>query len=92
MAGVYNAGIEHSLMGRFLEQKRVSRPPVLVGHDLGPEAREMLREGAMTLVIDQNPDMQIRKALAILARRFGIDGIAEEDPVVPFTVHVRDSI
>ena len=92
VAGIYNAGTDHRAFKRILASRQLYRPPVLVGHDLSPDTEHMLREGTMTLVIDQNPDLQVRKALFILAQRFGIPGVIVETPVVPFTVHVRDNI
>lgn len=45
-----------------------------------------------TLVKVGEHDMQIRKAPAIQAQRFGIDGLAGEEPLLPFAAHVRDTI
>ncbi|WP_281985534.1 substrate-binding domain-containing protein, partial [Thalassorhabdomicrobium marinisediminis] len=91
IVAIYNVGVEHAALGRLLAERGLS--PMLVGHDLDPTSRQMLHEGSMALVIDQNPDLQIHRALGILARRCGLDGIVtEEDPVVPFSIHIRDSI
>ncbi|SEI81694.1 LacI family transcriptional regulator [Sinorhizobium meliloti] len=92
MTGIYNAGVSHAVLGRALAAHSLGPPPVLVGHDISPDAERMLQEGVMTLVIDQNPDLQVRKALLILASRFGLPGGVAESPVVPFTVLVRDSL
>ncbi|WP_234834517.1 substrate-binding domain-containing protein [Sinorhizobium meliloti] len=92
VTGIYNAGVSHAVLGRALAAHSLGPPRVLVGHDISPDAERMLQEGVMTLVIDQNPDLQVRKALLILASRFGLPGGVAESPVVPFTVLVRDSL
>ncbi|RVG34653.1 LacI family DNA-binding transcriptional regulator [Sinorhizobium meliloti] len=92
VTGIYNAGVSHAVLGRALAAHSLGPPPVLVGHDISPDAERMLQQGVMTLVIDQNPDLQVRKALRILASRFGLPGVVAESPVVPFTVLVRDSL
>jgi LacI family transcriptional regulator len=52
----------------------------------------MLQSGLMTLVIDQNPELQVKKALQILAVRFGFSAEPTDNPRVPFTLHVRDNL
>lgn len=91
VVGIYNAGAENAVVD-CATTANCDRSPVLIGHDLTDETVQMLQTGAMSLVIDQNPDLQAQKALRILAARFGLSDEATESPVVPFTIHVKDNI
>jgi LacI family transcriptional regulator len=92
VTGIYNAGADIPALERHIASYRHGKPPVLVGHDLTLDTERMLQSGAMAVVIDQNPDLQVRKALYVLGMRFGLTDANAESPVVPFTVHVRDNI
>ncbi len=92
IAGIYCASANHPTLHRLLARKSIARPSVLIGHDLSGETERLLRDGTMTLVIDQNPDLQVRKALVTLALRFGLAGALPEEITVPFTIHVSDNI
>ncbi|WP_457853023.1 hypothetical protein [Sinorhizobium medicae] len=92
MAGIYNAGASDAAVERAISTMNRQLAPVLVGHDLTENAARMLQNGVMAVVIDQNPDLQAQKALRILAARFGISNEAQESPIVPFTIHVKDNI
>jgi LacI family transcriptional regulator len=85
-AGTVNAAIEEAVLGVG------GGRPVVIGHDLTLDARRMLQSGVMTLVIDQNPELQVKKALQILAVRFGFSAEPTDNPPVPFTLHVRDNL
>ncbi|MDX1157562.1 substrate-binding domain-containing protein [Sinorhizobium medicae] len=92
VAGIYNAGASDAAVERAISTMNRQLAPVLVGHDLTENAARMLQNGVMAVVIDQNPDLQAQKALRILAARFGISNEAQESPIVPFTIHVKDNI
>jgi len=90
--GVYNAGTVDRAMEQALAAVPSAAGRTVIGHDLTADTVRMLRDGTMTLAIDQNPDLQARQALDILLARFGLSERAGDTGPVPFTLHVRDNI
>ncbi len=86
VVGIYNAGganrgVEAALLAAGLAGKAV-----FVGHELTVHTRRMLMQGTMTLTIDQNPELQARRAINILLHRFGYTEEAPRYDEVPFVV------
>lgn len=92
ITGIYNAGASDVIVEQVTLQGGPGEAPTVIGHDLTADSERMLQNGQMTVVIDQNPELQAQKAMRILAVRFGIIDDATEIPVVPFTIHVKDNI
>ncbi len=68
VTGIYNAGVSHAVLGRALAANYLGPPPVLVGHDISPDAERMLQEGAMTLVMIRIPTCRSAKPCLSLRR------------------------
>jgi LacI family transcriptional regulator len=63
---------------------------VLITHELTERRRELLREGRLDAVIDQNPELAVNRAVELLARHFGrIDEAVS--PTTPFTLYLREN-
>ena len=90
--GLYNAGAVNKAVEQALSAAPFPRDLAVIGHDLTADTVRMLRNETMTLVIDQNPDLQARQGLDILFARFGLSDKAGEATNVPFTLHVRDNV
>jgi LacI family transcriptional regulator len=73
VAGVYNSGAGSAGIKRALEQFDAERTVIWIAHELSDDHREYLRSGALTLIIDQDPDMQ-----AINAMRYLIESIISD--------------
>jgi LacI family transcriptional regulator len=69
--GFYNVGAANDAAGTALRAGLLRRRPVFIGHELTHETRPMLRDGTMTIAIDQNPEQQARFALDVLLHHFG---------------------
>jgi LacI family transcriptional regulator len=55
----------------------------------------MLREGIMTLTIDQNPELQARNAVNLILGQFGYGDPAADQQTreyVPFTIYARENL
>ena len=87
VVGIYNVGAANDAVRAALRRAALARPPVFVGHELTADTIAMLRDGTMTLAIDQNPERQARHALDILLAHFGY--IVQPPPAsgVAFTLH-----
>ena len=64
---------------------------MFVGHELTEFSAALLREGVMTLAIDQAPELQARRSVELL---LGYIGALEAGPApteIPFTLHTREN-
>lgn len=90
VAGIYVAGSSAPLAAGLGEW--LAAAPVVIVHDLGEEVRQLITSGAITLAIDQNPEEQASRSVALLLSRFGVIPLATEGALVPFTIHTRYNI
>lgn len=91
VAGIYNVGGANEAVRAALQRVPLARPPIFVGHELDACTRGMLRDGAMTVTIDQNPERQASDAIDFVLAHFGYAVAGGGGPAgggtVPFTVH-----
>jgi LacI family transcriptional regulator len=66
LAGVYNSGAGSAGIRQALERFDTERTVVWITHELSDDHRQYLADGALTMVIDQDPDMQALGALRYL--------------------------
>jgi LacI family transcriptional regulator len=92
--GIYNAGAANLAVERAIRKSSLVKP-IFVGHELTDNTVRMLREGIMTLTIDQNPERQARNAVNLILNRYGYAGpLAQEhrSDAVPFTIYTRENL
>jgi LacI family transcriptional regulator len=92
VVGIYNAGGANLGVEEALRSARLAGKPIFIGHELNSHTRRLLSEGTMTLTIDQNPELQARRAIGILLHRFGY---VEEFPGpddVPFVIYGPENL
>ncbi|MBZ9603274.1 LacI family DNA-binding transcriptional regulator [Phyllobacterium chamaecytisi] len=89
IAAVYNAGASNSLVVEALNGRSNI---AFVGHDLIGETSTMLRDGTMTIAIEENLEIQARRAIDVLLHRFGLQEHAPDATTLPFQIKVRDSV
>ena len=63
---IYNVGAGISGIAKALKERGLQHKIVLVGHEATTSARELLLDGTLDAVIDQNPRVEAREALNIL--------------------------
>ncbi|HEY2023196.1 LacI family DNA-binding transcriptional regulator [Paraburkholderia sp.] len=66
-AGIYNVGAGNSGIGRALQEAGLQRQIMFVGHDLTSASRQFLLDRTMDAVIEQNPRVEAREAVRLLA-------------------------
>lgn len=76
---VYNVGAANLGVRAAIEADLLPQRPLFLGHELTVHTAKMLRDGIMTLTIDQSPRLQAQFAVDVLMDRFGY----EEVPVAP---------
>lgn len=67
LAGIYNVGGGTEGIARALKEAGRDRTLVLIGHDATDNNRQLLLDGTLDAVIDQNPRVEAREALNLLA-------------------------
>jgi LacI family transcriptional regulator len=74
-------------------ETRAERPPfILVGYDLIPKNRELLRDGAIDAIISQRPEEQGRQALLNLDRRIVLEQRIPSKVEIPLDVYLKENV
>lgn len=66
LAGIYNIGAGNPGIARALTERGRGGNVVLIGHELTSHHRRLLLDGTVDAVIDQNPRVEAREAIAAL--------------------------
>ncbi|WP_439397904.1 LacI family DNA-binding transcriptional regulator [Bradyrhizobium sp. PMVTL-01] len=90
VSGIYVAGSKNGLAHTVAPW--LARAPIVIVHDLSDEVRQMMKTGVVALAIDQNPEEQASRSVALLLARFGLTAHAPEAGIVSFTVHTKYNI
>ncbi|PIO97903.1 LacI family DNA-binding transcriptional regulator [Pleomorphomonas carboxyditropha] len=68
LAGLYNSGAGSAGIVKALNEYDPGHEVVWITHELSDDHRQYLKSGTLTMVIDQDPDMQAISALRYLVR------------------------
>lgn len=77
LAGIYNIGAGNPGIARALHERGRARSVAFLGHELTEGSKPLLLDGTLDGVIDQNPRIEAREALNLLAhavRRLPYEG------------------
>ncbi len=91
IAGIYNASTGNRAIWDQARAAGMRRNAVFITHELTPGRRQMLREGVLDAVIDQNPEIEARRALEIMGRHFGRHRLPIETGYTPFTLYIQEN-
>ena len=83
---VYNVGAGNRGVAGAIRAGVLARRPNFIGHELTPLTAALLREGLMTLAIDQSPELQAQFALEVLMSHFAVEGAGGLAP--PYVANV----
>lgn len=94
VVGVYNAGGANLGVGSALQRYRERQGGELVwiAHELNDETRGFISSGLLTLVLDQAPETQARRALDTVLHRMGIIDVPVSQDPVPFLTYTGENI
>lgn len=92
LAGIYNLGAGNAGLVSALEASGRARALRVIAHELTEPTRAGLRSGAIDVVLDQNPDGEIREAIAA-ARAIALGTLrsAVTDPI-EIGIFLRDNL
>ena len=68
LAAIYNIGAGNTGISRALKERGREGAVVFIGHDATAGTRELLLDGTLDAVIDQNPRVEAREALNVLTQ------------------------
>lgn len=91
VAALYNSGGAVAAVASVLRRWGKPGDLVYISHELSPGNAELLREGLLTVAIDQAFELQARRAVEILLHRLGYLDTPPAAPEVPFTLHTREN-
>lgn len=77
---VYNAGAANIGVARAIRANILSCRPIFVGHELTGNTAALLREGVMSITIDQSPELQVRRAVELILEYFARPGTGDGAP------------
>lgn len=88
--GLYNLGAGNAGLVAALERQH--RPLRVIAHELTEPTRRGLRQGVIDVVLDQNPDGEIREAIAA-ARTLALGGGGRpQDGTIEIGIFLRDNL
>lgn len=90
LAGIYNIGAGNQGIARALKNAGRAGVVVFIGHELTEHNKNLLLDGTLDAVIDQNPRVEAREALNILTN--SIRGRAIEAHLPRLQVIFRENI
>ncbi len=74
LSAIYNVGAGNTGIARALKERGRDGSVIFVGHEATDETRDLLLDGTLDAVIDQNPRVEAREALNVLSHRIrGVD-------------------
>jgi LacI family transcriptional regulator, galactose operon repressor len=90
VAGIYNISVGNRGIARTLREVGRAEHTVLITHELTEGRRELLREGVIDAIIDQDPETEAMVAVGAIAHRFGRHPVAEPN-ITPFNIYIREN-
>ena len=88
---VYNTGGGNIGVADAIRDARRSAEVIFVGHELTEESAALLRAGAMTVAIDQAPELQARRAIDLMLSRLGVTPGEAMGGEIAFTLHTAEN-
>lgn len=90
--GIYNASAGNLAIARAAQSLGLAHRIVMITHELTPARRQMLRDGILDAVIDQNPWLEARRALEVLGRHFQRSDVEfRPNEHTPYSIFIREN-
>ena len=89
---IYNMTSGNGAIVNALKSIGKLQDTLIITHELTTERQQLLREGHIDAIIDQNPELEAQRALATLAKYFHRteDGVLEQG-YTPFQIYLREN-
>jgi LacI family transcriptional regulator len=91
LAGVFITNCMAHRVAEAMAKQNIRRPFPLVGYDLIPKNRDLLREGRIDAIISQRPEEQGRQALLTLYRSIVLEQSIRPRIEIPLDVYFKEN-
>lgn len=89
--GIYNISAGNAAIASAIQSLGLEHRTVIITHEITPERRSMLRDGIIDAIIDQNPRLEVSRAIEVLGRHFKrIEGDVLGE-YTPFHIFIREN-
>ncbi|WP_419759465.1 LacI family DNA-binding transcriptional regulator [Acidisoma sp.] len=88
---IYNTGGANAAVAHAVRDAGRAENLLFVGHELTDESAALLRAGAMTVAIDQAPELQARRSIDLMLSRLGITPAEAMEGEIAFTLHTVEN-
>lgn len=90
--GLYNVSAGNLAIAKAIESLGLEHKIIIVTHEITPERRQLLRDGILDVVIDQNPKLEAQRVLDVLGRHFKrADHDLHFENYTPFDIFIREN-
>lgn len=89
--GIYNASAGAQAVVDALRALDRRRDVVFITHELTEDRRKLLREGLIDVVIDQDPSLEVRTIVEVLAAYFGRTDQSPASLITPIHIHMIEN-
>ena len=90
--GIYHAGGGNEGAVRAVEEGRRGEDLVTIGHELSAANRRSLERGTMLVALDQQPELQVRRALEAVERLIGLRHQEPDRTPIPFRIVTPENL
>lgn len=91
LCAIYNTGGVNRAVAAALRDASGTGRVLFVGHELTEFSTALLREGVMTLTIDQAPELQARRSVEAMLKHLGFLEVGPPSTEIPFTLHTMEN-
>ena len=92
LVGLYNVGAGNAALADVLRRHPRGRQVFFVGHELTERTAAALREGVMSVVLDQAPEAQARRATDLMLKRIGLLDMEPDTTPIRFITFTAENI
>lgn len=90
--GIYNISAGNLAIANAIRALGLEGRTVIVTHEITPERRRLLRDGALDAIIDQNPRLEALRAIEVIGRHFKrLEGDMKFSAHTPFHIFIREN-
>ncbi len=90
--GIYNLSAGNSAISTAIQRMGLATKITFITHELTPNRRQLLRDGILDAVIDQNPRLEAQRALETLEHHFHRSAVDPRFPhYTPFDIYIREN-
>jgi len=92
LVGFYNAGGANSMLSEVLRDRCPIGQVFFIGHELTERSAKALRDRVMSIVLDQSPELQARRAMDLILSRLNLIATPVDNPPIPFITLTAENV